>query len=54
MMTRKDFKRRAADISALDNPVDREKIANMAADECAASNPRFDRVKFLLACGVAA
>jgi hypothetical protein len=54
MMTRKDFKRIADNIKTLSNPDARFDAAKAMADVCAISNPRFNRVKFLLACGVAA
>jgi hypothetical protein len=54
MMTRKDFKRIADNIKTLSNPDARFDAAKAMADVCAISNPRFDRNRFLKACGVAA
>ncbi len=34
------------------NEATRQKIAAQLADACAADNPRFDRARFLAACGV--
>jgi hypothetical protein len=52
-MSRKHFKAIAAAIAAILDPSDRRRIAEALADVCRESNPRFDRARFLAACGVA-
>ena len=63
-MTKKDYVLKAKAISdgqlincasqadVLMNAVTRSKIARQLAESCAAQNPRFDRARFLAACGV--
>lgn len=51
-MSRKDFNALARAISQITNMVDRGRVADLIADTCAASNPRFDRRRFLAACGL--
>ena len=62
-MTRKDYVRFAAVINSLDCPYTGKRIkygwngakfalAEKISDVFAADNPRFDRAKFLKACGV--
>ena len=50
-MTKKDFEFIAALIDAARNGVDAENLATLAAAYCAEQNPRFDKDKFLVACG---
>jgi hypothetical protein len=55
MMTRVDFQVFAEVIrviTANDYAQDRADKANLVADVLAETNPRFDRAKFLVACGV--
>jgi len=52
MMTRKHFRMLAEVIAHIENPVERRELAEKIAADCAKSNPRFDRSKFLKACGV--
>lgn len=62
MMTKRDFEAIAAAVFRAfgqSQPVDGHRCeyplhatAGALADVCAASNPRFDRVRFLKACGV--
>ena len=53
MMTRRDFAAIAKIIDGLMlTHVEKEPIAQQFADLCAESNPRFDRERFLIACGV--
>ena len=51
-MTRKHFKLIAETIRALPDLRDRRNQADRMAVICARTNPRFDRVRFLKACGV--
>jgi hypothetical protein len=52
-MTKKDFELIAAVLRANSTEtVVRERVALDFADELAATNPRFDRARFLRACGV--
>jgi len=52
MMTRVYFKILATVISRIKNPTERRELAEKTAKDCAKSNPRFDRNKFIKACGV--
>jgi hypothetical protein len=55
MMTRKDFIKVAQYISSLENSLSFEARMSMAEFQCdifADSNPRFNREKFLRACGL--
>lgn len=58
-MTKQDFELIAETVRALGapqygycRPVIRQHVANAFADRCGATNPRFDRARFLKACGV--
>ena len=51
-MTRKHFKAIAATVSAIADLAERQKQAEFQANICAQTNPRFDRARFLAACGV--
>lgn len=51
-MTRKHFKEIAKTISLIDNKDERKRQAEAMATICQQSNPRFDRGRFLAACGV--
>ena len=52
MLTRKDFILMAEQVKAIENVRRRKAMAEHTAEICAKSNPRFDRPKFLAACGV--
>lgn len=54
-MTRKDFELIAAVVASLpgDTEVHADYIADLLADALATSNPRFNRDRFMRACGVA-
>lgn len=55
MMTRKDFEKLAADLKARIGKMPASKAVaavNEAVAVCEASNPRFDRERFFLACNV--
>ena len=51
-MTRKHFRMIAAIIAKIENLTERRAMAELNAINCAASNPRFNRVKFFAACNV--
>ncbi len=51
-MSKKHFIAIAATVSAISDKKEREKQANFQAQICAAQNPRFDKARFLAACGV--
>jgi hypothetical protein len=51
-MTRKHFKIIAAEVANISDPVERQDIANIFADICKAGNARFDRQRFMAACGL--
>jgi hypothetical protein len=51
-MTRKDFKLIAETVKAIENKKVRKTVAEVNADACAKSNPRFDKSRFFAACGV--
>lgn len=53
-MTKKDFVAIAASIKAIDSPTQRKLVAASMVNTCTRSNPRFDRDRFLTACGVKA
>jgi hypothetical protein len=50
-MTRKHFIALAQTVAAIETPAKRREQARINADICAQSNPRFDRARFLAACG---
>lgn len=52
-MTRKDFKIMAAEVAALDDRQQAQRLADQLATLCKASNSRFDRDRFMAACGLA-
>lgn len=64
MMTRQDFEviaqsiKRTVDVAKANSAADQSRIegvkmaVNAVSDACAASNPRFDRARFLTACGI--
>ena len=52
-MTKKDFELIAATIAYLPAGPARRETARLFADALATTNPRFDRARFLRACGVA-
>jgi hypothetical protein len=51
-MSRKHFIALAHAVAAITDLVERRKVAELLADVCSAANPRFDRSRFYLACGV--
>lgn len=51
IMTKKDFVAIARAIAAIGNMIDRQNAAHAIADHAASVNPRFDRARFLAACG---
>jgi hypothetical protein len=51
-MTRKHFKAMAAQIATMANREDAKLTANVLADQCKMVNPRFDRARFMTACGL--
>jgi hypothetical protein len=53
-MTRKDYELISATIAHAFylNPSQKETLAKDFADELSFTNPRFDRARFLIACGV--
>jgi hypothetical protein len=53
-MSRKHFQAIANAIRAITNLEERRRTAELLAAVCAASNPRFNRGRFLNACGVEA
>lgn len=52
MSTRKHFQAVAATVSAITDKNEREKQAEFQAKIFAADNPRFDKSRFLAACGL--
>jgi hypothetical protein len=52
-MTRKHFVAIAAAIAEIRSAAERKRVAELLATVCAALNSRFDRGRFLRACGVA-
>lgn len=50
-MTRRDFEHIAATVAAVESAADRARMAREWADRLAPTNPRFDRARFLRACG---
>jgi hypothetical protein len=52
MLTRKDFIRMAAEIAAMPNRQDAQRIADYVAQVSKASNSRFDTNRFMTACGL--
>lgn len=50
-MTKRDFIAIARAIAAIGNMIDRQNAAHAIADHAASVNPRFDRARFLAACG---
>lgn len=53
-MSRKHFIALAAAIKAISNEDERRRAAELIADVCQQSNARFNRARFLAACGVQA
>ncbi len=51
-MTRKDFELIARVVSNITNTTSRRGVAEAFASELSATNPRFNRARFLDACGV--
>jgi hypothetical protein len=51
-MSRKHFEAIAKAIKEITNADERKRAAEILASVCAASNPRFNRSRFLNACGV--
>lgn len=51
-MSKKHFIALAAAISKIENKAKRREMAEFNAAECAKMNSRFDRARFLAACGV--
>lgn len=51
-MTRKHFILAAATIKCIENLDERRKMAEFNAAQFAKANPRFDRARFLAACGL--
>lgn len=51
-MSRKHFIQLALAIKAISNEGERRRTAELIATVCQSSNPRFDRARFLAACGV--
>jgi hypothetical protein len=51
-MSRKHFVQLAQAVRTISDPSERRRAAELIADVCAASNSRFDRARFLHACGV--
>jgi hypothetical protein len=51
-MSRKHFIAIAATVSAISDLSERAKQAEFQAQICAAQNPRFDKARFLTACGL--
>lgn len=51
-MTKKHFIALAKAIALIDNLYHRGQVAALVADVCRQNNPRFDRARFLAACGV--
>lgn len=52
MMTRKDFIAMASTIALIKPMADRKATAERNAEFCKKSNPRFDKAKFMAACGI--
>jgi len=52
MMSRKDYVAFAGRIKSIENPVERENAAKLAADVFAEDNGRFDYGRFFRACNV--
>jgi hypothetical protein len=52
MFTKKHFIGIAAAVSKVSNKTERKKLADFHAKNFAADNPRFNKEKFLAACGV--
>jgi hypothetical protein len=51
-MTRKHFEKMAELIRRIAGKTERRKQAELVAVHCAKANPRFDRARFMQACGV--
>jgi hypothetical protein len=51
-MSRKHFQALAAAVATISDPNNRRTVAELLASVCAASNPRFNRQRFMEACGV--
>ena len=52
MLTRRDFIRMAAEIAAMPNRQDAQRIADYVATVSKQSNARFDTNRFMTACGL--
>jgi hypothetical protein len=52
MLTRKDFKKMAAEIAKIENRTTAQELAEFCIKTCKESNPRFDAQRFLAACGL--
>lgn len=52
MMTRKDFVAMASTIALIKPIADRKQVAERNANFCKLSNKRFNKAKFMAACGV--
>lgn len=52
MLTRKDFIKMAAEIAAMPNRQDAQRIADYVATVSKQSNARFDTNRFMTACGL--
>jgi len=51
-MTKKHFRAFADAIANIDDRTERERVASLVANVCRQFNSRFDRERFLRACGV--
>jgi hypothetical protein len=51
-MTRKHFKIMAAQIATMADRDDAKRTAEVLAEQCKMVNPRFDRARFMTACGL--
>lgn len=52
MMSRRHFAFIASVVATLADPLERHDVAHSFADALERENPRFDRARFLRACGV--